>query len=69
LFKNLSFEQFLKLKKQDKMEEYERIMKSMPIPPYLAKWAKKRPGAGFPIKQGYNLSEAEADHGSGWLNK
>jgi hypothetical protein len=59
----------LELKKQGKMEEYERTMKSMPMPPYLAKWAKKRLGAGFLKDGGWNLDEANAEYGSDWLNK
>jgi hypothetical protein len=59
----------IELKKQGKFEEAMRIEKSIPLPPYLAKWAKKRLGADFLIKQGYNLSEAEAEYGSDWLTR
>jgi hypothetical protein len=59
----------IELKKQGKLEEAMRIEKSIPLPPYLAKWAKKRIGADFLINQGWNLSEAEAEYGKDWLNK
>jgi hypothetical protein len=59
----------LELKKQGKMEEYEQTMKSMPMPPYLAKWAKKRLGVNFLKDGGWNMDEANAEYGSDWLNK
>jgi hypothetical protein len=59
----------IELEDQGKFEEAMQIEKSIPLPPYLAKWAKKRMGADFLINQGYNLSEAEAEYGAGWLNK
>jgi hypothetical protein len=59
----------IELKKQGKLEEAMRIEKSIPLPPYLAKWAKKRLGADFLIKQGWNLSEAEAEYGPDWLTR
>ena len=46
-----------------------RLMKTAPIPPYIAKVIKEKVGADFLIKEGWNLSEAEAEFGSGWLNK
>jgi hypothetical protein len=59
----------LELEKQGKTDEFERTMKSMPMPPYLAKFAKDYLGADFLINGGWNLSEADADYGSGWLIK
>ena len=46
-----------------------RLMKTAPLPPYLAKVIKEKVGADFLIKEGWNLSEAEAEFGIGWLNK
>jgi len=46
-----------------------RLMKTAPIPPYIAKVIKEKVGADFLIKEGWNLSEAEAEFGIGWLNK
>ena len=47
---------------------YNRVMKTAPLPPYLAKVLKEKVGADFLIDAGYNLSEAEAEFGQGWLN-
>jgi len=49
-------------------EGYSRLTRSIPMPPYLAKVAKEKMGADFLIKGGYNLTEAEAEFGSNWLN-
>jgi hypothetical protein len=46
-----------------------RITLELPMPPYLAKFAKEFIGADFLIKGGYNLSEAEAEFGPDWLAK
>jgi hypothetical protein len=50
-------------------EGYDRIMRTIPMPPYLAKVAKKTMGVDFLINGGWNLSEAEAEFGSDWLRK
>ena len=49
-------------------EGYNRLMKTAPMPPYLAKVLKEKVGADFLINGGWNLSEAEAEFGQGWLN-
>ena len=49
-------------------EGYSRLTRSIPLPPYLAKVLKEKVGADFLIDAGYNLSEAEAEFGQGWLN-
>jgi hypothetical protein len=48
------------------MEEAQKIRRQIPMPPYLAKFAKDHPDADFLIKYGWNLTEAE--YGSDWLN-
>jgi hypothetical protein len=45
------------------------ITRSIPLPPYLAKWAKNHLGPNFLVESGWNLSEAEAEFGSERLNK
>ena len=45
-----------------------RLMKTAPLPPYLAKVIKEKVGAYFLIKEGWNLSEAEAEFGPNWIN-
>ena len=46
-----------------------RLLRSIPMPPYLAKIYKEKVGVEELLKSGWNLSEAEAEFGSGWLNK
>jgi hypothetical protein len=46
-----------------------RLTRSIPMPPYLAKVAKETIGTDFLINGGWNLSEAEAEFGPGWLVK
>jgi len=48
-------------------EGYSRLIRSIPMPPYLAKVFKEKVGADFLIDAGYNLSEAEAEFGKDWL--
>ena len=50
-------------------EGFHRVIKTAPMPPYLAKVMKDKMGADFLLRGGWNLSEAEAEFGSGWLNK
>jgi len=50
-------------------EGFSRLIRTAPMPPYLAKVMKDKMGADFLLKGGWNLSEAEAEFGSGWLNK
>jgi len=48
-------------------EGYDRLMKTAPMPPYLAKVAKEKIGIDFLINGGWNLSEVEAEFGPDWL--
>jgi hypothetical protein len=57
------------LRKAGDEEGYDRLMKSVPMPPYLAKVAKEKIGVDFLVNGGWNLSEAEAEFGPGWLVK
>jgi hypothetical protein len=50
-------------------EGYDRLMRTVPMPPYLAKVAKEKIGVDFLIDGGWNLSEAEAEFGQNWLSK
>ena len=56
-----------KLLKAGDREGYDRIMLTIPLPPYLAKIAKEKIGPDFLINGGWNLSEVEAEFGPGWL--
>ena len=57
------------LRKAGDMEGADRLVKSIPMPPYLAKVAKEKIGIDFLLNGGWNLSEAEAEFGSDWLIK
>jgi hypothetical protein len=57
------------LKQAGDIEGASRLLRSIPMPPYLAKVAKEKIGVDFLIDGGWNLSEAEAEFGSDWLTK
>jgi hypothetical protein len=57
------------LRKAGDKEGASRLMRSIPMPPYLAKVYKEKVGVEHLIASGWNLSEAEAEFGSDWLNK
>ena len=59
----------IELKKQGKLAEAQKLERSIPLPPYLARWAKKRLGAEFLLENGWNLSEADVEYGPDWLAK
>ena len=44
-----------------------RLMKTAPVPPYIAKVIKEKAGAKY--LAGWNLSEAEAEFGPGWISR
>ena len=46
-----------------------RLMRTAPLPPYLAKIYKEKVGVKELIESGWNLSEAEAEFGPDWLSK
>jgi hypothetical protein len=46
-----------------------RIMKTAPMPPFLAKVMKEKMGPDYLINGGWNLSEAEVEFGPGWLSR
>ena len=50
-------------------EGYSRLIRTAPMPPYLAKIFKEKVGAKELLESGYNLSEADAEFGPGWLDK
>jgi len=48
-------------------EGYDRLMRTIPLPPYLAKVFKEKVGLDCLLKLNWNLSEVEAEFGSDWL--
>ncbi len=55
------------LSKAGDEEGYYRLMKTLPMQPWLAKIIKDKMGADVLIQSGCNLSEAEAEFGPDWL--
>jgi len=58
-----------KLREAGDQEGYHRLMKTTPLPHYIAKIVKEKVGVDYLINSGWNLSEAEAKFGSDWLSK
>jgi len=48
-------------------EGFSRVIRTAPMPPYLAKIYKEKIGVEQLIKSYWNLSEAEAEFGPDWL--
>jgi len=59
----------LELSEAGDEEGVSRLIRSMPMPPYLAKIYKEKVGAKQLIESGWNLAEAEAEFGPNWLDK
>ena len=57
------------LDKTGDREGYSRLIRSIPMPPYLAKIYKEKVGVEPLISSGWNLVEAEAEFGQNWLNQ
>jgi len=55
------------LRKAGDEEGASRLLRTIPMPPYLAKVAKEKIGVDFFTDGGWNLSEAEAEFGKDWL--
>ena len=50
-------------------EGYSRLMRTIPLPPYLAKVIKEKVGLDILLGTGWNMSEVEAKFGPSWLSK
>ena len=61
--------QCVELEKAGKLDEADKLAKSIPLSPWLAEWCKKYVGADYLRNSGWNLSDAEAEFGPNWLNK
>jgi hypothetical protein len=57
------------MRKAGDEEGASRLMRTAPLPPYLAKIAKEKVGLDFLLSLGWNLSEVEAEFGPAWLGK
>jgi len=59
----------IELEKQGKIQEAKQVRNRIPMVPYLAKFYKDHLGLEALLKTGWNLSEAEAEYGPGWLSR
>ena len=59
----------IELKKAGDREGYNRLTKTIPLPPYMAKVIKEKVGLDVLLNGGWNLSEVDAEFGHSWLNK
>jgi hypothetical protein len=59
----------VELKKAGKTAEALALRRQIPLPPYLAKFAKDNMGVDFLLEQGWNLAEAEKEYGTDWLDR
>ena len=59
----------IELKKAGDRSGYERLTKTIPLPPYIAKVMKEKVGLDFLINGGWNLSEVEAEFGPDFFSK
>ena len=59
----------IELKKAGDREGYDRLTKTIPLPPYMAKVIKEKVGLDVLLNGGWNLSEADAEFGHSWLSE
>jgi len=57
------------LRRAGDAEGAERLLKTIPLPPYLAQIAKDKIGMDFLLNSGWNLSEVEAKFGPDFFSK
>jgi len=57
------------LRKAGDYEGYDRLIKTIPIPPYQAKVIKDKLGLDVLLKGGWNFAEVEAEFGRDWLQQ
>jgi len=50
-------------------EESDRLIKTIPLPPYIAKIMKEKVGMEFFTRYNWNLSEVEAEFGPDYIGK
>jgi hypothetical protein len=50
-------------------EGYANLMRTVPLPPYIAKVMKEKVGMEFFTRYNWNLSEVEAEFGPDYISK
>jgi hypothetical protein len=59
----------MRLRREGKVEEASALNRSIPMQPYLAKYWRDVMGLDFLVESGWNLAEAEAEYGPGWISQ
>ncbi|GHV46853.1 hypothetical protein AGMMS49546_35630 [Spirochaetia bacterium] len=59
----------IELRKQGKLEEAERLQKTIPVPPFMAKFIKDHVGLDVLLSMNRNLAEAEAEYGPDFFTR
>jgi len=67
--KSAVWQQAMALRRTGKVDEAIALDKTVPLPPFLAKFAKEHGLKDFLIESQWNLAEAEAAFGQDWLNR
>ena len=57
------------LRRSGDKEGARRLLRTAPLPPYLAKVIKEKVGLDVLLSTGWNMSEVEAEFGKEWLSK
>ena len=57
------------LRKAGDEEEADRLLRTIPLPPYIAKIMKEKVGMEFFTRYNWNLSEVEAEYGPDYISK
>ena len=59
----------IEMEEAGQVEEGNALYRTIPLAPHLAMFVKKYLGAEKLIQMDWNLAEAEAEFGAGWLNR
>jgi len=59
----------IELEKSGDLEGSDHLVKTVPLPPYMAKVIKEKVSLDVLLNGGWNLSEVEAEFGHSWLVK
>jgi len=59
----------IELKKAGDRAGYEQLIRTIPLPPYIAKIMKEKVGMEFFTRYTWNLSEVEAEFGPDFISK
>jgi hypothetical protein len=63
------WQQSMSLRRAGNVEEARALAKTVPMPPFLAKFCKEHGLSSYLIESGWNLAEAEAAFGADWLTR